>query len=154
MDIHQIMQYTGQVMYILLKTFCAWIERLSGAIGAFLIGLRIPPIPSAMKIFSNTTVNRAVFFVILLYAAAVNIAAIAMYGADKKNAEGGKRRIPERRLIGICVLGGAPGGFLGMMLFRHKTQHKKFSVCVPILFAVQLILYSFLLGFLGFWALL
>ena len=38
MDIHQIMQYTGQVMYILLKTFCAWIERLSGAIGAFLIG--------------------------------------------------------------------------------------------------------------------
>ncbi len=39
MDIHQIMQYTGQVMYILLKTFCAWIERLSGAIGALLIVL-------------------------------------------------------------------------------------------------------------------
>ena len=39
-----------------------------------------------------------------------------------------------------------------MHVFRHKTLKPKFSVIVPILFVIQLVLHSFILGFLGFWA--
>ena len=47
--------------------------------------------------------------------------------------------------------GGATGGIIGMNVFRHKTLKKKFSVGIPSLFVLQLILNSFILGFLGFW---
>ena len=54
-------------------------------------------------------------------------------------------------LMKVCFFGGATGGIIGMNVFRHKTLKKKFSVGIPILFVLQLILNSFILGFLGFW---
>ena len=35
----------------------------------------------------------------------------------------GKWRIPEKALLLLSFLGGAIGGILGMLLFRHKTKH-------------------------------
>jgi uncharacterized membrane protein YsdA (DUF1294 family) len=53
------------------------------------------------------------------------------------------RRISERTLILLCVLGGGPGFLIGMYLFRHKTRHKKFTVGVPIICAVWLAAYLY-----------
>lgn len=36
--------------------------------------------------------------------------------------------------------GGALGGILAMQLFRHKTLHRHFSVGMPVMLAVQLLL--------------
>ncbi len=47
------------------------------------------------------------------------------------------------------LFGGATGGIIGMNVFRHKTL-KKISVGIPILFVLQLILNSFILGFWDF----
>ena len=87
--------------------------------------------PNALKLFSNATVNR--------------------FGADKASAKKQGTRVSEKKLFRVCFWGGAIGGMIGMYLFRHKTLKKKFSVGVPILFLIQLLLDSFILGFLGFW---
>ncbi len=57
-----------------------------------------------------------------------SLVALALYGADKRRAKRGAWRIPEKVLLGISFLCGAPGALLGMKLFRHKTQHVYFYV--------------------------
>ena len=144
-----------------LKMFSSWIWELlqklfssiALSVSTWLSGITLPMMPTILKIFSNRKLNSAVFFIIVAYIVIINICAIIMYGSAKKKAQTRKdRRISEKSLLKVCILGGALGGLLGMQIFRHKTQHKKFTVTVPLLFVLQLILYSFILGFLGFWA--
>lgn len=73
--------------------------------------------------------HRNAFFI---YLAAVNLIAFILYALDKLRAKKGAWRIPESRLIGIAVIGGSLGALLGMQLLRHKTQHAKFVVTVPL----------------------
>ena len=70
---------------------------------------------------------------IILYYIAVNIAAFAMYGADKYFAKNDMWRISEKALLGVAAIGGAFGAFAGMETFRHKTKHAKFKILVPVL---------------------
>ena len=58
-------------------------------------------------------------------------------GADKNRACRGAWRVPERRLFLLAVLGGAIGGFFGMLAFRHKTRHWQFVVFFPALALLQ-----------------
>lgn len=74
------------------------------------------------------------------YLAAVNLAAFALCGWDKRRAIRRKRRVPERRLLGLAAAGGAVGLWAGMRVFHHKTLHKKFTWGVPCLLAAQLAL--------------
>ena len=67
-----------------------------------------------------------------------NIIAFTLYGLDKYLAKEGKRRISEKSLIFWAVIGGSIGAFLGMQIFRHKTQHKKFRYGVPAILLVQI----------------
>ena len=43
-----------------------------------------------------------------------------------------KRRVPERTLLLIGLLGAAAPMFLTMLCIRHKTRHKKFTVGLPL----------------------
>ena len=70
--------------------------------------------------------------VVGVYLVLINLITFALYGADKRRAKQGKWRITERTLITCCFLGGAAGGMLGMKVFRHKTQHTKFRILVPV----------------------
>ena len=60
--------------------------------------------------------------------------------ADKKKAQRGRWRIPERTLMAVAILGGSIGCLLGMNLFRHKTKHLKFTIGVPLILAMQIVL--------------
>lgn len=57
---------------------------------------------------------------------AVNFAAFAAFGVDKWKAETGRWRVAESTLLGLAVIGGSPGAFLGRRLFRHKTRKQPF----------------------------
>lgn len=59
-------------------------------------------------------------------------------GADKRRAVKSLRRVPERRLFTLALLGGAAGGWLGMYVFRHKTKHGKFIFGFPLIALLQL----------------
>ena len=74
------------------------------------------------------------------YLILINAAAFLLMLADKQKARRKTWRIPENTLIGAALLGGSIGAIAGMYLFRHKTKHPKFSVGLPLIFAVQIIL--------------
>ena len=76
----------------------------------------------------------------LIYLAVINVVTFFMYGIDKWKAKKSKWRIREAALLGLAVLGGSIGAWLGMKVWHHKTQHKKFKYGVPAIIIVQLAL--------------
>lgn len=79
------------------------------------------------------------FYIILLYLAAINLFALGAFGIDKYRAVKGKWRIPERTLFLLAAAGGSAGALLGMFIFHHKTQKPKFTIGIPLILAVQCI---------------
>ena len=67
----------------------------------------------------------------IIYLTLINLIAFIAYGCDKHKAKKGQWRIPEKTLIFFAVIGGAFGAGLGMLIFHHKTQKKKFYLTVP-----------------------
>lgn len=86
-----------------------------------------------MKDISITTI-------FLLYFLAINIVTFLLYGIDKWKAKRARWRIPESVLLGMAMLGGSIGAWMGMRTWHHKTQHKKFRYVVPAILVVQVIL--------------
>lgn len=73
----------------------------------------------------------------LAYLPAVNLLLFAVMGADKAFARRHRRRVPERTLFTLCLLGGGVGGVLGMLCFRHKTRHVRFVLGFPLILTVE-----------------
>ena len=78
--------------------------------------------------------------IILIYLAIITVVTFFAYGIDKWKAQHNRWRIPESVLLGLAAGGGSVGAWLGMQVWRHKTQHKKFKYGVPAIFAVQVAL--------------
>lgn len=71
--------------------------------------------------------------ILLTYLLLINLTGFILYALDKnKSKRKGVRRIPERTLLWVARLGGGVGCWMGMMQFRHKTQHTRFKVLVPL----------------------
>ena len=87
--------------------------------------------------------------ILLIYIAIANLVTFAMYGIDKRRAIKNKWRIPEKRLLLAALLGGAFGALWGMILFHHKTKKARFFLTVPVLFVLQVVLFSWLFWRLG-----
>ncbi|MBO7459183.1 MAG: DUF1294 domain-containing protein [Paludibacteraceae bacterium] len=77
---------------------------------------------------------------ILIYLAAINLVAFFLYGIDKWKSRHDKWRVTEAKLIGIALLGGSVGAFLGMKVWHHKTQHSKFRFGLPLILFLHLAL--------------
>jgi uncharacterized membrane protein YsdA (DUF1294 family) len=83
--------------------------------------------------------------VLIAYLIVINLVTLFAFIIDKKKAKRSKWRIPEATLLGLAVLGGSIGAWLGMRLWRHKTLHNKFRFGIPLIFLVQLAIAFFLL---------
>lgn len=68
----------------------------------------------------------------------MSLLTFALYGWDKHLAVYRKTRIPEFILLLFSFFGGAFGALCGMILFKHKTLHRMFLICVPIFLILQL----------------
>jgi uncharacterized membrane protein YsdA (DUF1294 family) len=88
----------------------------------------------------------AALFIYLIFINAINFLTM---GYDKKQAKRGRRRIPERRLFTFAAIGGALGGWLGMLTWRHKTKHLSFTFGFPALLVVNILCVYFLISLLG-----
>ena len=77
---------------------------------------------------------------IVIYLAAINVITFIMFGSDKARAAKGRWRISESALILAALLGGSIGALAGMRIFHHKTKHRKFTIGIPVILALQIIL--------------
>lgn len=74
-----------------------------------------------------------------LYLLAINLAAFVAFGLDKRRAERGDWRIPERRLLGLAAAGGGAGAAAAQRLFRHKTVKEPFASWLRLILTIQAI---------------
>lgn len=83
--------------------------------------------------------------IILIYFVMINVVTFFVYGIDKWKSQHDRWRVPERALLGLAAIGGSVGAWLGMKVWHHKTQHKKFKYGVPAILVVQVALVEWLL---------
>lgn len=86
--------------------------------------------------------------IIVGYLIIINFIGFIIMGYDKRKAKRNKWRIPEKKLMIISLIGGSIGMLLGMNCFRHKTKHKLFTIGVPLILIVQIIIFI-MLGWLS-----
>lgn len=77
--------------------------------------------------------------ILLYYLLIINAVGLILMLTDKLLAKGNRRRIRERTLFLVAIVGGSVGSILGMYLFRHKTLHPKFTLGFPLILALQVI---------------
>ena len=82
----------------------------------------------------------------LIYLCIINALGFVLMLTDKYKARKKLWRIPEATLFGVAVLGGSLGCIAGMYTVRHKTKHLTFTVGMPLILAVQVIVLVLLLG--------
>ena len=78
--------------------------------------------------------NAIVIYLCLVFV--MSVICFTAYGLDKWRAVNGSRRLPEKTLHTLALLGGWPGALLGQRQFRHKTKKLTFLVvfwCVVVL---------------------
>lgn len=81
-----------------------------------------------------------------LYLVTINAIAFLLMLVDKYKAKKNLWRIPEATLMGVAAIGGSFGALVGMYTVRHKTRHKKFTVGIPALLIIQILIFKWLFG--------
>jgi uncharacterized membrane protein YsdA (DUF1294 family) len=100
---------------------------------------------------------------LLYYLIVINVVTFLVYGIDKWRSTSGRLlpkgrkkakkgsscrasdhrssgRISEATLLILAVFGGSIGALLGMKVWHHKTQHKKFKYGLPLILLAQIAL--------------
>lgn len=75
-----------------------------------------------------------------IYLLIVNAAGFLLMLIDKRKAIRHRWRIPEKTLFLTAAIGGSIGSIIGMYTFRHKTKHLQFTLGMPAILVVQLVL--------------
>ena len=108
--------------------------------------------------------DQSFLHIALIYLAVINLVTFFVYGIDKwrstsgrllparlcrlarprtgrKKAKKSKWRVSEATLLGLAVIGGSIGAWLGMKAWHHKTLHRKFRYGVPLILIAQIALF-------------
>jgi len=78
---------------------------------------------------------------------ALNLLTFGMYWADKRAAQTGRWRTPERTLQLLALAGGWPGAWVAQRVLRHKSSKHSFRFA----YWLMLVAHSLLLGVWLFW---
>ena len=89
--------------------------------------------------------NISLLHIALIYLAVINVVTFFVYGIDKWKAKKSKWRVPEATLLGLAVVGGSIGAWLGMKAWHHKTLHRKFKYGIPAIIIAQLLIAGYIL---------
>jgi uncharacterized membrane protein YsdA (DUF1294 family) len=80
--------------------------------------------------------------ILAVYALIINAITYFLFGFDKRAAERGNSRIPEKTLLMASALGGSVGAVMAQRRFRHKTQKQPFKALLCGIIAAQIALIS------------
>ena len=75
----------------------------------------------------------------------INLGTFFVFAFDKfkakyKEKHENARRVPEKTLFLLALVGGSVGALLGMRVWHHKTLHRSFRIGIPLILAVQILL--------------
>lgn len=79
-----------------------------------------------------------IFPLFFFYLGVISVISIIVTVHDKQSAVHHARRVPEKHLILLSLLGGSVAMYLTMQLIRHKTRHAKFMLGIPAIIVAQL----------------
>ncbi|MDC7675854.1 DUF1294 domain-containing protein [Asticcacaulis machinosus] len=79
-----------------------------------------------------------IWLYLMAYLGVVNFLTYAVWAMDKTYATHGARRVSERRLLGLCLLGGWPSALIGTYRLRHKSSKPSFLIKMYSLIVLQL----------------
>jgi len=82
---------------------------------------------------------------ILAFLVLINFVTFITFGIDKNKAINNNRRVSEKTLWIMSLLGGSIGALLAMKTFRHKTKKLSFQVILALVIALQILLIYFIL---------
>jgi uncharacterized membrane protein YsdA (DUF1294 family) len=77
-----------------------------------------------------------------IYALLINAITYLLFGFDKRAAERGDSRIPEKTLLIASALGGSVGAVIAQRQFRHKTKKQPFKALLYGTIVAQIVLIS------------
>ena len=86
------------------------------------------------------------FALVAAYLVLINLLAFAAFRADKRAAEHGLYRTPERTLLLLAAIGGTSGAFAASQIFRHKTRKQPFRSMLWLIAVAQAGLMAWLYG--------
>lgn len=76
---------------------------------------------------------------LLLFLAVINFVTFVVYAIDKVNATAQRARVRIVSLLGLAFIGGTIGALLAIHLLRHKTRKDYFTVGVPLMLVMQVV---------------
>ena len=90
------------------------------------------------------------FYILIIYVAylvLMSLVTFFLYAKDKNMAQknNSEVRIKEKTLLSVVVFGGAIGGFLGRIVFHHKTNKSYFSFTIYLSLLLQALVLVFLI---------
>ena len=84
--------------------------------------------------------------ILLIYLAVVNILTIIVFGVDKMNEKSNRQRVRIVTLLGLAFIGGSVGALIGMYGFHHKTKKAYFTVGVPLILLMQVVVLFYVMN--------
>lgn len=84
--------------------------------------------------------------IFLIYLLVMNVITLIVFGIDKINAAEHRSRIKIVTLLGLAFAGGSIGALIAMYAFRHKTRQDYFTVGVPLIIVMQIVVVFFLMN--------
>lgn len=83
---------------------------------------------------------------VLIYLGIINVVTFIAFAIDKLNAIGHRSRIKIVTLLGLAFMGGSLGGLLAMYLLKHKTNKDYFTVGIPLIILMQVVVVFYVLN--------
>lgn len=78
--------------------------------------------------------------ILIIYLIGINSLSLILFKIDKYKAIKKKYRIPEKILLLTSMMGGSLGSIIGIFAFHHKTQKLKFTILIPLILLIQIII--------------
>lgn len=83
---------------------------------------------------------------LIVYLLVINIVTLILFAVDKIAAIEHRSRIRIVTLLGLAFIGGSIGALVAMYVFHHKTKQDYFSVGVPLIILMQVVVLFFLMN--------
>ena len=84
--------------------------------------------------------------ILLIYLGIMNLVTFIIFAIDKANARAHRARIRIVTLLGLSFAGGSVGGIIAMYLLHHKTQKDYFTVGMPLIIIMQVVVLFYVMN--------